>query len=224
MNKLEVIKKCVFFEGLNLLEAKRVAEIAVEKEFEKGDTIFQEGTRSSYFYIITNGQAKITKYTQDGKEVIMEIIGACEIMGVVAVLSGAVYPSSSVALSKVSAVLIKKEEFQNLIEKNPALSIKIIGIISQRLEKAHNKLQAMVGNKVEQRIANVLLELSLKMGNTIPFTREEIASMTGTTTETAIRVTSRLKLGKMIRTERGRIILTDKEKLRLIVDGPPLKF
>ncbi|MFC2043689.1 Crp/Fnr family transcriptional regulator [Chloroflexota bacterium] len=78
----------------------------------------------------------------------------------------------------------------------------------------------MAGERVEQRLANVLLMVSSKLGLTLPFTRQEIADMTGTTTETVIRVLSCLKDRGIIRSDRGKVIIIDKEKLRLLSEGP----
>ena len=64
--------------------------------------------------------------------------------------------------------------------------------------------------------------LSLKLGHTLPFKREEIADMAGTTTETAIRFMSRMRDGGIIRSSRGKIIILDETKLRLLSEGPPL--
>ena len=72
-----------------------------------------------------------------------------------------------------------------------------------------------------QRLAQTLLMLSSRIGSTLPFTRQEIADMAGTTTETAIRVMSRLKDRRIIRSVRGKVIILDKEKLRLLSEGPP---
>ena len=75
--------------------------------------------------------------------------------------------------------------------------------------------------RIEQRLASVLLMLSTKLGPTLPFTRQEIAEMVGTTTETAIRVMSSLKNRGIIRSVRGKVIILDEQKLRLLSEGPP---
>ncbi|MFC1847528.1 Crp/Fnr family transcriptional regulator [Chloroflexota bacterium] len=74
---------------------------------------------------------------------------------------------------------------------------------------------------MEQRLVSVLLMLSSKIGLTLPFTRQDIADMTGTTIETAIRVMSHLRDRGIIRSSRGKITIIDKEKLRLLSEGPP---
>ncbi len=82
-------------------------------------------------------------------------------------------------------------------------------------------MRDLAAERVEQRIARTLLRLSSKLGHTLPFTRQEIADMSGTTTETAIRVMSRLKDGGIIRSVRGKIVILDELKLRLLSEGPP---
>jgi len=90
-----------------------------------------------------------------------------------------------------------------------------------RLRDAQGRLRDLAGERVEQRLASVLLMLSTKLGLTLPFTRQEIANMVGTTTETAIRVMSYLKDRGIISSVRGKVIILDEEKLRLLGEGPP---
>jgi CRP-like cAMP-binding protein len=90
-----------------------------------------------------------------------------------------------------------------------------------RLRDAQGRLKDLAGERVEQRLSSVLLMLSAKLGLTLPFTRQEIADMVGTTTETAIRVMSHLKDRGIIRSVRGKVIILDEEKLRLLSEGPP---
>jgi len=79
----------------------------------------------------------------------------------------------------------------------------------------------LAGERVEQRIAGVLVMLSTKLGETLPFTRQEIADMSGTTTETAIRVMSDLRNRGIIRSTRGKVTVLDADKLRLLSGGHP---
>ena len=92
-----------------------------------------------------------------------------------------------------------------------------IGVWRQPEEVVHLRLP----RRVEQRVASILLMLSSKLGPDLPFTRQEIADMAGTTTETAIRVMSRLKDRRIIRSLRGKTIILDETKLRLLSEGPP---
>ena len=99
--------------------------------------------------------------------------------------------------------------------------MRIISVLGGRLRDAQSRLKDLAGERVEQRLARTLLMLSFKLGSTLPFTRQEIADMAGTTTETAIRFMSRLKDGGIIRSTRGKIIILNETKLRLLSEGPP---
>ncbi len=101
------------------------------------------------------------------------------------------------------------------------MALRIISVLGARLREAQNRLRDLAGERVERRIARTLFMLSSKLGPTLPFTRQEIADMAGTTTETAIRVMSQLKERGVIRSGRGRTIIIDEAKLRLLSEGPP---
>lgn len=224
MKNLEGIKTCNLFGTLSEKERTKLLSVSVQKEFERGDVIAQEGDRSSYVFIVTNGQVKGTKFTSDGREIILEVLGHCDMIGQVAAIANEPYYYTAIALTKSTVNIIKKEDFMELIRSNPGITNKTFIALGKRLRAAQIKIEEFVNDKVEQRIAKLLITLSARMGSEIPFTRQEIAGMVGTTIETTIRVTSRFKEAKVIRTTRGKIIITDKKKLGLLADGPPLEI
>ena len=224
MKSLEGIKICSLFETLSGKEKGNLLSVSVQKEFARGDIIVREGDRSAFVYIIAEGQIKGTRFTADGREIILEVLGHCDMIGQVAAISNEPYYYTAIALTKATVNIIKKEEFMGLLKQNPGISSKIFIALGKRLRAAQEKIEEFVSDKVEQRIAKVLVALSARMGNEIPFTRQEIASMVGTTIETTIRVTSRFKEASVIRTTRGKIIITDRQKLSLLADGPPLEI
>lgn len=224
MKNLEGIKTCNLFGSLSDREKSKVLAISVQKEFERGDIIAQEGDKSGFVYIVTEGQVKGTRFTSDGRELILEILGHCDMIGQVAAIANEPYYYTAIALTKATVNMIKKEEFMELLRLNPGIANKTFMALGKRLRAAQAKIEEFVSDKVEQRIAKVLVALSGRMGNEIPFTRQEIASMVGTTIETAIRVTSRFKEAKVIKTTRGKIQIIDKQKLALLADGPPLEI
>ena len=224
MKNLEGIKICNLFGTLSEKERTKLLSVSVQKEFERGDVIAQEGDRSSYVFIVTNGQVKGTKFTSDGREIILEVLGHCDMIGQVATIANEPYYYTAIALTKSTVNIIKKEDFMELIRSNPGITNKTFIALGKRLRAAQIKIEEFVNDKVEQRIAKLLITLSARMGSEIPFTRQEIAGMVGTTIETTIRVTSRIKEAKVIRTTRGKIIIIDKKKLGMIADGPPLEI
>ena len=143
-----------------------------------------------------------------------------EMVGEVAALQGRPYPASAQAVGETEVLGIRREELLAFLGRRPEVSLRIVGVLGGRLRDAHDRLRDMAGERVDQRIARMLLMLSSKLGNTLPFTRQEIADMAGVTTETAIRVMSRLKDGGIIRSVRGKTVIVDETKLKLLSEGP----
>ena len=141
--------------------------------------------------------------------------------GEVAVFEDRSYPASAQAAVDTRILGIKKELFLSFLGNHPQVALSIISVLGGRLRDAQSRLKDMVGERVEQRLARTMLMLALKMGSTLPYTRQELADMSGTTTESAIRVTSRLKEREIIKTVRGKITILDETKLTLLSEGPP---
>jgi len=206
---------------LNDDELGELANLAIERSFVPNEFIFWDGDAPEWFYIITEGKVKVLKYSSSGREFIIAFFGPYEMFGEVAVFENKPYPASAQAIAETKVVGVKREDLLSFLANRPQVALKIINVLGGRLRDAQSRLRDLAGERVEQRLASVLLMLSAKLGLTLPFTRQEIADMTGTTTETAIRVMSHLKDRGIIRSIRGKVIILNEEKLRLLSEGPP---
>ena len=220
-SKAEILKQSPIFSGLNADELATLAGLATERAFASNEFIFWEGDAPEWFYILSGGQVKIIKHSSTGKEVIIAFFGPGEMFGEVAVFENKPYPASAQAVTDARVVGIKREDLLSFLAGQPQVALKVISVLGERLRDAQNRLKDLAGERVEQRLAGILLMLSSKLGTTLSFTRQEIADMAGTTTETAIRVMGQLKDRGIISTVRGRITIVNEEKLRLLSEGPP---
>ena len=222
MSRAEILKQSLLFSSLNEAELAELSRLAIERSFRPDEFVFWEGDAPDYFYVVVEGRIKIAKYSSSGKEFIIAFFGPGEMFGEVAVFEVKPYPASAQAVADTRVLVIKKDAFLSFLATRPQVALEIINVLGGRLRDAQSRLKDLAGERVEQRIAMTLLMLSSKLGLTLPFTRQEIANMAGTTTETAIRVTSQLKERGIIRSVRGKIIILDETKLRLLSEGPPL--
>ncbi|MBM4432739.1 MAG: Crp/Fnr family transcriptional regulator [Chloroflexi bacterium] len=211
----------LIFSGMSEEELGELVSIAVERSFAPGEFVFWEGDTPDWFYIVAEGQVKVIKHSSMGKEFIVAFFGEGEMFGEVAVFENKPYPASAQAAAETRVLAIKREDFLSFLAGRPQVALRIISVLGSRLREAQNRLRDLAGERVERRIARTLFMLSLKLGSTLPFTRQEIADMAGTTTETAIRVMSQLKERGIIRSGRGKTIIIDEAKLRLLSEGPP---
>ena len=220
-DKTQILERSFIFSNLNDDELSELANLAIERSFGPNEFIFWDGDTPEWFYIITEGKVKVLKYSSSGREFIIAFFGPYEMFGEVAVFENKPYPASAQAVAETKVVGIRREDLLSFLANRPQVALKIINVLGGRLRDAQSRLRDLAGERVEQRLASVLLMLSAKLGLTLPFTRQEIANMTGTTTETTIRVMSQLKDRGIIRSVRGKVIILNEEKLRLLSEGPP---
>ena len=217
----QLLKRSFIFSGSSEEELAELAGLAARRSFVPGEFVFWEGDAPDSFYIVIEGRVKVLKHSSLGKEFIIAFFGPGEIFGEVAVFQDRPYPASAQAAADTKVLRIRREDFLSFVAQRPQVVLRIISVLGERLRDAQGRLKDLAGERVEQRLAGTLLMLSAKLGATLPFTRQEIADMAGTTTETAIRFISRLKDGGIIRSARGRITILDKTRLRLLSEGPP---
>jgi len=219
--KVNTLKQSPIFSTLTDDELDELAGLAIESNFMSNEFVFWEGDAPERFYIVASGKVKVVKHASSGKEFIIAFFDPGEIFGEVAVFEDKPYPASAQAVTETRVISIKREDFLSFLAHRPQVAVRIISILGGRLRDAQSRLRDLAGERVDQRLAGVLLMLSSKMGPSLPFTRQEIADMAGTTTETAIRVIGQLKERGIIRSTRGRVIIEDSEKLRLLSEGRP---
>jgi len=219
--KVQILRESSIFSGLTDDELSELANLTVERSFTPNEFIFWDGDTPEYFYIVTEGEVKVLKHSSSGKDFIIAFFRPGEMFGEVAVLENKPYPASAQAVVESRVVGIKRGDLLSFLTDRPQVALRIIQVLGGRLRDAQNRLRDFAGERVEQRLASVLLMLVSKLGPTLPFTRQEIADMTGTTIETTIRVIGHLKNRGIIRSARGKVIILDKEKLRLLSEGPP---
>jgi len=220
-DRVEILKRSLIFSSLSDDELDELAEMAVERSFSPGEFVFWDGDAPDWFYMVAEGKVKVLKHSSLGKEFIIAFFGPGEMFGEEAVFGNRPYPASAQAVAETKVLGIRRQDFLSFLAHRSEVALRIIGVLGGRLMDAQGRLRDLAGERVEQRMASVLLMLSSKFGLTLPFTRQELADMVGTTTETAIRVTSHLKDRGIIRSVRGKMTILDEEKLRLLSEGPP---
>ena len=220
-NKTQIMKNSSIFSGLSDDEIAELAGLAVDRSLVPNEFVFWDGDAPEWFYIVAEGKVKVLKHSSSGKEFIIAFFGPGEMFGEVAVFENKPYPASAQAVTEAKVIGVKKDDFLSFLANRPHVALKIIGVLGGRLRDAQSRLRDLAGERVEQRLASVLLMLSAKLGLTLPFTRQEVADMVGTTTETTIRVMSSLRDRGIIGSVRGKVIILDEQKLRLLSEGPP---
>ncbi len=212
---VDILKKNDVFSALSDEELAEIATSFTEHDFKKDGTIFIEGDPSDWFYMVAEGRVKVVKHSLKGKDVILEIISSGDVFGGVAVLDKRPFPASAEAMEHAKVIRISRKDLFAVMEAHPSLSLSIISYFSDRLRNAHETLKNIATERVEIRIASLLLKLSEKAGTdeegfkkiAFHLTRQEIAEMVGTTVETSIRTMSKFQKEGMVRSSSGRVMV-----------------
>ncbi|HMK61038.1 MAG TPA: Crp/Fnr family transcriptional regulator [Dissulfurispiraceae bacterium] len=227
MASIEYLKKIGLFASLSDEEIGEMVSSIERGKFRKKEAIFSEGDPSNWFYILVSGKVKITKLSHDGKEIIIELISPGDFFGGFAVLRGFPYPANAVAMEDCDTVRISRHNLLSIIERFPSFMYDITANLGERVREFSDTLKNIALERVESRIASLLLKLAEKTGEkastgeieiAMKLTKQDIAEMVGTTVETSIRVMSRFKKSRFLREADGRIVIINLKSLKTLVN------
>jgi CRP-like cAMP-binding protein len=223
----ELLRKLPFFRRVAPELRARVAAVARLKRHDKGELIFAEGDPSHAFIIIVSGRVKVFKSTPGGKEIILEIFGDGDPLGAVAVYEGAPFFASALALEASELLVIDQRDFFRLLEEHPAFVRGLLSGLTIRLAELTRRLAELTGARVEARFARLFLKLCEQIGRDqqgrvfvpMPLSRQELADLTGTTIETAIRIMSRWQKDDVLLTEKDGFVVVARDALEEAAAG-----
>lgn len=220
----DLLRTTPVFKRLTPPDQERVAARTTVRHFTRGDTIFSEGDPAEHFYVVVSGRVKVYKMTPAGKDVILEIFSAGDPLGAVAVYEGWPFPASAMALEDTICLSIARRDFFELLEQHPSLVRGLLAGLTMRLVELTNRLAELTGGRVEPRFARLFLKLATEIGRPergglflpLPLSRQELADLTGTTIETAIRIMSRWGKQNVVLTERDGFVIKNRSELETL--------
>ena len=223
----ELLGSTPIFRKIPAEDRARLVPHARVHDYRRGEQIFSEGTPSDRFYLIASGRVKVFKTAPSGKDVILEIFGAGDPLGAVAVYEGWPFPASAVAIDDTTCLTIPRSAFFELLETYPTLVRGLLLGLTHRLIELTNRLTELSGARVEPRLARLFLKLAGEVGTPAhggtfvpaPLSRQELADLTGTTIETAIRIMSRWGKQRIVLTEKDGFVLLDLHTLEAIASA-----
>ena len=190
------------FKRLSASERRYLASVAREKRYAKGETVFREGQPAESVCVVTEGRVHLMKFLEGGQASTTCVMTKGETFCCLPALDRKPYPADAVAAVDSVVVRIPTSAFHELLARNPTFLQDSLCLFCDRLRQVEQK-SCMIYDSVERRLAQALLTLSKKFGNTIPLTKHELAELANTTVETTIRVLSHLKKDGIIKSSRG---------------------
>ncbi|EHK2387952.1 Crp/Fnr family transcriptional regulator [Clostridium perfringens] len=216
-------KNISIFSTLSTEELLKIVNMTEHKSFKENDVLCREGEKSDKLFLIREGRVKICKITKEGKEQIVYVLSKGDFFGENNLFtSNNISNFSAYAITDAKLCILKKENLEKILIKNPEISLKIIQEMADRINSAENLAQTLATRDVEARLATVLIEFMDKYGEknkegiyiSLPLNREQIANYCGITRETVSRRLSKFdKLGIIKLQGNKGLIIKDKEAL-----------
>lgn len=215
------IGKGIFCE-LKLVDLENVSDHKVENTYKKGQTLFVQGNPPFGIYCVSKGNIKVSQMGEDGKEAIVRIATAGDVLGHRSIFTDQYYQATATAIEDSHVCFLDKKYIMKLVQEQPSVACNLIGKLGRDLGAAEHKVSAFYQKNVRERLAELLLLLKESHGTEeapnrfrldIKLTREEMASIIGTASETLIRFMSELKSEGFIEQQGKVIYLINEEGL-----------
>jgi CRP/FNR family transcriptional regulator, polysaccharide utilization system transcription regulator len=216
----ELLCKSSFFEGLSAADINTLNEFTNVITLSKSEVLFKEGEVPTGLYNITKGKIKVYRTGNEGKEQIVRLSNQGDLVGYRALIGHDDYRNGAATLEETTVCFIPKDIVLRIMEDNSVIYKRIIQLLSDDLRYAEQKIKELAQKPVRERVADALLQLKDKYGFekdgatiNITMSREELANLVGTATETLIRILSDFKKDRMIDLDHRKIKVLNSEQL-----------
>ena len=221
--KKETLRDVPLFSEMDISQLREISEISRVEQFKKNHHIFLENDTYRGFYIVLKGSIKVYRISSEGKEYILHLRKPPQPFADVPLFEeGGNYPANAQALEDSLLLFIPKEEFIELIRKNPSIALKMLAGFAKRMRKMTDKMEEISTKEVSNRLARFILE-EIKKNDSIklkePFLRLTISKSTvatylGTITETLSRTFKKFQDEHIIVVNGKKIFVKELKKLK----------
>lgn len=202
---LVVLRNVPLFSGLDQAELEKLSRVAGRRRATRGEFIVRAGDVTDALYILLNGSAKVTNCDEEGREIILAMLGPGEFFGEMGLIDGSPRSANVVAQEACELLLMSKADFQRCMQDNFQVALKLMRILVQRLREADRKIESLALLDVYGRVARLLLEMSeLRDGRRVvakKISKQDMARMIGASREMVSKVVRDLENSGYIRYE-----------------------
>jgi CRP-like cAMP-binding protein len=214
---LEVLRQVPLFASLPDEELEAFAPLMRERRFPRGSVILMQGDPGDALYVIASGQVKVVLIGEDGREVILSVLGLGSFFGEMALLDDDPRSAHVVAMEEATLLQLRREDFQARLRSSPDVAIALLRELTHRLRRADDTIGSLALRDVNGRIAHLLLELAEEEGGahiTRRLTHATLAQMVGASRETVSRTLRALTNAGAVQVSRKEIKILDPEMLQ----------
>jgi CRP-like cAMP-binding protein len=221
MDTVELLRQVPVFAALSPEDIERVAKVAVPRHFEAGQRIFREGDPSSTCYVIGTGRTRAIREHPDERTITLAQFGPGEIFGELAMFEDERRSATVDAIDDVDTLAIRGADMRRVLADHGELAVKLVIALGKRLRASNERLARRSFQTVQSRVATALAELTARAQAEgagardvlVTTTQAEVASIAGSSRESASRFLAVLERAGHISQGRGRIVVHDPDAL-----------
>jgi CRP/FNR family transcriptional regulator, cyclic AMP receptor protein len=220
-NNIEFLSTIPIFNGLFEHESLELERAALPLFIRKKQVAYRPGDPSDSIFIIRSGRIKISKITEDGREIILNLLKTGDVFGEMAFLEDSPRDTFAEALDDTNLYVLKKPELLQLIKRRPAITYRLAKVIGERRREAEKNMENFLYKGVRERLANILLRLSNDYGIKdsrgkmlrIKITHQDLANLIGSSRETVSLTLGDFRREGYIDINERKIIIRDEQGL-----------
>jgi CRP/FNR family transcriptional regulator len=217
-----LLARTELFADLDPREVQAIAQVAVPRNWDRGQVIFREGDEGDTCYLLRSGAVVLTREHQDGRMVALAELRAGALFGELAMFRGETRSATAEAVEATSAVALLAGDVQRCMRRNPELALKLLAGLAERVSRTNERLLQQSFQTVAGRVASALLaqvvsrqaEGAPEEDVLIRATQAEIAHLAGTSRESASRFLATLERAGVVTLGRGKVTVHDPGRLR----------
>ena len=215
MDERESLRTVPIFSELSDEDISSLAHLALRKRYPKDTVVFFENEEGDFFFTILEGRIKVTILGDDGREVILSVLGSGDFFGEMALLDNEPRSATAIAVEESELLSLHRTDFQSVLNDNRSITSALIRVLSARLRRANHQISTLALLDVYGRVARVIVDMAREEGKRlrdgrIAFrraTHQEIANRIGTTRETVTRMLKDLERQGLIHVEGKEIVV-----------------
>jgi CRP/FNR family transcriptional regulator, nitrogen oxide reductase regulator len=223
----ELVRQSSLFKDIKPDIFVQVLEASLPRSVEEGGFFFLQGDPATHAYVLVEGRVKMIQITPNGQQITMRILTPGQTYAGIALLNPrAGYPATAQAVENSTALAWDTAHLRELVEKDPSISLNVMSLMHGYISELQERQKALVTDRVEQRVARILLKLAAQSGRKIdegvlidlPITRQDIAEMSGTTLYTVSRTLNEWERDGLLEIGRERVVIREPHGLVSIAD------
>ncbi len=221
-SKIDILKKVPIFSGIGSKDLEKIVAVTHQKKYRKDNMILIEEEAGQTMFILMSGQVKVSRISEDGREVILAVMGEGDFFGELSLLDGQSRSANVTVIKDAEMLLINRDDFLNMLNEFPQIAIQLLRELAGRMRKSDSQIKSLslknATGKVTGTIHRLAEDIGILADNRVSIenlpTQQDLANMAGTSRETISRVLQRLMNDQYVTKEGSKLVILDYERFK----------